>query len=318
MNIVTGYTGSAHVTAAQAGAFNGAVCGLNNYVLSTGNKMSASMISNNTIRIYDGDLVINGRHATIPYGTWDELTIENGEAGKNRIDIVAAKYEKDASEGVEDISLVVIQGVSTASTPSAPDIPSGNVLEGDTPVYFPLYKITLSGINVTAPVALFSVLVPMASMQARMNTAENNINKINTSLGNIGGNAVINYQALTVAAAKSAYLSWGNNGSNSIATWGKGAVSIRLYPGTYLLLLKGACKTAKSAGKIELRSSTDMKTWNDVTYLAEWTASGDEEAFSVVQMYSVESSIYIALQVGNSGKADEALSSGQLTIVRLK
>ena len=61
-----------------------------------------------------------------------------------------------------------------------------------------------------------------------------------------------------------------------------------------------------------------MKTWNDVTYLAEWTASGDEEAFSVVQMYSVESSIYIALQVENSGKADETLSSGQLTIVRLK
>ena len=257
-------------------------------------------------------------YSTIPYGTWDELTIENGEAGKNRIDIVAAKYVKDASEGVEDISLVVIQGVSTASTPSAPDIPSGNVLEGDTPVYFPLYKIILSGINVTAPVALFSVLVPMASMQARMNTAENNINKINASLGNIGGNAVINYQALTVAAAKSAYLSWGNNGSNSIATWGKDAVSMRLYPGTYLMILKGSCKAAKSSCKIELRSRNDMKTWNDVTYLAEWTASGDEEAFSVVQMYSVESSIYIALQVENSGKADEALSSGQLTIVRLK
>lgn len=318
MNIVTGYTGSAHITASQAGAYNGAVCGLNSYVLSTGNKMSASMISNNTIRIYDGDLIMNGRHATIPYGTWDELTIENGEAGKNRIDVIAAKYEKSATEGTEDISLVVIQGTSTASTASMPDIPSGNILEGDTTVYFPLYKIILSGINVAEPVALYSVLVPMGSLQGRMNTAESNIKKMNTTLGSLGDNATINFQAVAVTAAKTAYLSWGNNGDNSIATWGKGAVSMRLYPGTYLMILKGNCKTAKSSCKIELRSSNDMKTWNDVAYLAEWTASGDEEAFCATQLYSTDSSVYLALQAENSGKVNETLSSGQLTIIRLK
>lgn len=318
MNIVTGYTGNAHITASQAGAFNSAVCGLNSYVLSTGNKMSASMVSNNTIRVYNGDLIMNGRHATIPYGTWDELTIENGEAGKNRIDVIAAKYEKSATEGTENISLVVIQGTSTASTPSMPDIPSGDILEGNTTVYFPLYKITLSGINVAEPVALYSVLVPMASLQGRMNTAESNIKKMNTTLGSLGDNTTINFQATTVTAAKTAYLSWNNNGDNSIATWGKDAVSMRLYPGTYLMILKGSCKAAKSSCKIELRSSNDMKKWNDVTYLAEWTASGDEEAFCTTQLYSTDSSIYMALQAENSGKVNEAISSGQLTIIRLK
>lgn len=81
LNLVTGYQGAAHVTSADTGSLNAAIFGNGQYVLNRGNKFSALTVSNNLIRISDGDIMLQGRHVRLNEGSTVELTIENGAQG---------------------------------------------------------------------------------------------------------------------------------------------------------------------------------------------------------------------------------------------
>ena len=57
MDIITGYTGKAHVTAEQDRDINIGIFGKGSCVLQTGQQLNAVVISNNEIRITDGVLI---------------------------------------------------------------------------------------------------------------------------------------------------------------------------------------------------------------------------------------------------------------------
>lgn len=147
MNIVTGYTGTPHITSNEAQALNQGIVGKSNYVLDVGNMFGAILSDVNTVTIRDGEGLLQGVQFRIAPGETDTVTIENGTSGYNRIDLICARYTKDAITGVEDVSLVVIQGTPTSSTPTDPSYNTGNVLEGDSPVDFPLHRVTLTGLT---------------------------------------------------------------------------------------------------------------------------------------------------------------------------
>ena len=158
LDLVTGYKGAAHITAEDIGAFNAGVFGSGEYVLNSGNKLAASVISNNTIRILDGDLVVQGRHVTLKKDTYEEVTIENGETGMNRKDLIVARYTKDSTNGIENVVFAVIKGEFSDSEASDPAHTTGDILSGGCTLHeMPLYRITLTGLNVGEPEALFAV-----------------------------------------------------------------------------------------------------------------------------------------------------------------
>lgn len=168
MQIVTGYTGTEHVSSAMDGAQNAGIIGTGQYVLATGNQLKATMQTSNTVRVLDGDVMINGRHGYIAAGSYDDLTIESGTSGYNRNDLVVARYTVNASTSVEAISLVVIKGTPTTGTAADPSYNGGSVLSGGTTVDMPLWRIPLTGISAGTPVQMFSVApslttVPMHS-----------------------------------------------------------------------------------------------------------------------------------------------------------
>lgn len=144
MNIVTGYTGTPHVTSNEAQALNQGVFGSGNVVLNVGNKFAATLVDANTITIQDGEGIMQGVQFRIAPGETETVTIENGTIGYNRIDLICARYTKNAQTGVEAVNLVVVEGTPTASTPSVPSVSTGNILEGDSPVDFPLYSVIIS------------------------------------------------------------------------------------------------------------------------------------------------------------------------------
>lgn len=155
LHLVTGYGGTEHITAEDHGAFNAATFGAGNYILNTGNKFAASVISNNQIRILDGELLTQGRHIRLKTGTYVDLTIQNGTQGYNRIDLIVARYTRSTSTGIEDCNLVVIKGTATTGTASAPSVITGDLIAGVATTHdVPLYRIPLSGITVGTPVAL--------------------------------------------------------------------------------------------------------------------------------------------------------------------
>lgn len=156
LHLVTGYKGTAHITPEDVGAFNAGVIGSGEYVLNTGNKFAASVISNNTVKILDGDVVMQGRHITLKKDTFEEITINNGEVDKNRNDLIVIRYTKDSATGTEDVSMAVLQGTSTTGNATDPELTTGDVLSGDCLLHeMPLYRIRLTGLTVGEPEKLF-------------------------------------------------------------------------------------------------------------------------------------------------------------------
>lgn len=161
MHLVTGYAGQEHITAADQGAFNCAM--LENegqFVFDRGNKLSASVVTNNQIRVRDGDIFMQGRYIRLNEGSYVDLTIENGTQGYMRNDLIVARYTKDVSTGVEECNLVVIKGenASGTSSPTDPAYTAGDLIEDhDVLNDMPLYRVSLNGINVSAVTQLFTL-----------------------------------------------------------------------------------------------------------------------------------------------------------------
>lgn len=159
MHLVTGYAGQEHITAADQGAWNAAIVGSGEYVLQKGSQFSATVISNNQIRIADGDILMQGRHIRLNEGSYVDCAIENGAQGYLRNDLIVARYTKNSSTGIEEANLVVIKGTAVTSGAVDPEYTSGNiiadhVLQND----MPLYRVPLDGLTVGNLVPLFTVL----------------------------------------------------------------------------------------------------------------------------------------------------------------
>lgn len=161
IHLVTGYAGQQHVTAADQAAFNAALLGSGQFVLPKGNQLSASIVTNNQVRVLDGDICMQGRHIRLNEGSYVDLAIENGTQDHMRNDLIVVRYTKDAGAGVEEANLVVIKGTAVASNPSDPAYTVGDLIEDhDILNDMPLYRVPLNGINVQKLVPLFTVSNP--------------------------------------------------------------------------------------------------------------------------------------------------------------
>lgn len=159
--LVTGRWGETHVTSAQAGNFNAGIVGDGCYVMSG---LDATMTNANTCHISPGFGSFNGRDFEVPAGGID-LTIDNGTQAQHRNDLVVVRYALEPSSQTESAELVVVKGAPAASEPADPAINEGSILDGDSPVDMPLWRIPLDGITVGDPVRLFKMVAPLAEAQ---------------------------------------------------------------------------------------------------------------------------------------------------------
>lgn len=145
LHLVTGRSGEPHVTSMDAGRFNALTIGEGRYII---NGCNAAVVDSNTISIANGDMLIDGRHVSVE-GTGETVTIENGQSGYNRIDLICLHYERGEG-GIETVTFRAIKGTPTASTPSAPAA-VGSILNGDITADIALYSVTINGTAVGAP-----------------------------------------------------------------------------------------------------------------------------------------------------------------------
>ena len=151
MNIITGYRAEPHITAQQDRDVNIGIFGASAHILKgVGSEMAATVVSANEVEIADGTFVAEGCTAEIQYGTTESMTIENGEQGMKRIDLIVARYTKNSGTAVESMELAVIKGTSAASNPAVPSYNTGIIADGDSPVDFPIYRVNLDGISITS------------------------------------------------------------------------------------------------------------------------------------------------------------------------
>ena len=169
LHLVTGYSGKAHITSADQGALNAATFGRGNYVLNAGQQFTARVITNNSINVLDGEVIMQGRHIRMESGAFEKVTIENGAQGYFRNDLICIRYAKDSITGIENAAFVVIKGNPDASAAIDPAHNKGSILDGILTVDFPLYRVPLNGLNIGALVPLFEA---KGNIDERMSAVE--------------------------------------------------------------------------------------------------------------------------------------------------
>lgn len=147
MNIITGVTGSPHITADHDAMWHKGIWG-DDCIIKDGSNMNYAIQSNNEIRIKDGICSIQGRFASIDRGTYDTVRFDNGLQGQRRIDLIVIAYEKNRDTNHESMVLKVKKGYSTTGSPSVPSYTRGTI-GVDRLVETPLYEVHLSGLSIT-------------------------------------------------------------------------------------------------------------------------------------------------------------------------
>ena len=187
MNIITGYVGEPHVTSQQERNTNIAIFGNDARIIGGVNsELEATVVSANLVEISDGMIVCEGCTAEIPRGTNDSLVIENGEQGMKRIDLIVARYTRNANTGAESMELVVIKGTSAASDPVSPSYNTGLIADGDSPVDFPIYQVNIDGISITSVDPLVEKINIAEAISALQKTS---IKAVQVDFGSQGFNA---------------------------------------------------------------------------------------------------------------------------------
>ena len=174
MHLITGYGGSEHIKAEDQGAFNAALVGGGQYVFNNGSKFAATVITNNQIRIADGDILMQGRHIRLNEGTYVDLDIENGSQGYKRNDLIVVRYTKNGGTGIEEANLVVIKGTAVTDTAADPAYTSGDIINDHVLLNdMPLYRVPIDGLTVGNLVPLFEVIdsVLAANRHSTLTTA---------------------------------------------------------------------------------------------------------------------------------------------------
>ena len=156
VHLVTGYAGRAHVTAADHGSlWENAIRG-GDYILNSGQNFAPTVVSANEIRLADGEGVTQGRHFKIDPGATESVPVESGAQGVVRSDLIVARYMKDAATGIESHEFAAITGTAVAADPVDPDYTTGNInADGDILHEFPVYRVSIEGLNVVAVTPLF-------------------------------------------------------------------------------------------------------------------------------------------------------------------
>lgn len=273
IDLVTGHAGTDHVSSASAGRYNAGVCGLEKYVLETGQQFAATIESANVIRIASGDAINQGRHITIPQNTYEDADIITGTQGKTRIDVIALRYTKTTQEvggeviSVESASIAVIKGaeVASGSTPVAPAINDGDIFNGDAIDDMALYHVLITEMSITSVTPVFITLKSIREINQKIGS-EN----MGTTAGTVTGaiKEIITKVGSTAMGSTSPTITGAIN--EIITKIGSTAM------GTTATTITGAIKELKAAisGLQSLINGSTFriyeKAWDNISIGADW------------------------------------------------
>ena len=198
MEIITGRTGTPHVYAADDAEIYRLFLGDGDFLLTTGNKLTASMYGTTKVRITDGSLIMQGRLAKIrPSDGYDELDLDIGTVGYKRVDLVVAEYKQttvteqveiegeivDVVDKFDSIELKIVKGTPNANQFVEPAITTGNIDNGETH-QFKLWAVRLDGINFDSLID-YRVILDTTPIQTALSYATQSITQIRNQMSTL-------------------------------------------------------------------------------------------------------------------------------------
>lgn len=187
MEIITGRTGTQHVKAVDDAEIYRTLLGDGDFVLSTGQKLNATMSGTNQVNIQNGTAIMQGRQCKIrPSEGFNGVSIDNGVTGYKRWDIVCLEYTIE--DGIESADLIVVKGAnSTTWTEPTVQYLDTSIDSGETH-RMKLWGVRLDGINFDSLVDYRTILdtSPVNTMLDRMTAIEEQIKARIASLELLG------------------------------------------------------------------------------------------------------------------------------------
>ena len=190
MKIVSGRTGSPHVTSQQFRQMLEGIIGQGSYIITSGENLKPELSSNNLLKIRSGMMAHHGCISCVDIGTYDEVTLTNGSQGMKRIDLIVNRYTRNAETEVENCSWKVIQGKPVASNPAVPAYTSGNLQNGDLVDECPAFEVHYDGINVTEVKSLLSVTDGLSGLSSNLGNVKADLTKANNNIAIINSNLI--------------------------------------------------------------------------------------------------------------------------------
>lgn len=163
MELITAARGSAHITPLQDSLWHRSFVGQESCVFANGERFEPQVMNNALVRIKDGIGMIQGRFFCIEPNSYDEITMENGQQGVNRIDIICAKITVN-TDGTQTGSWEIIKGDPSTGTPVAPEYTEGILDDGDLQALYGLVKVTFEGTSITEVANLATRMIDDCSM----------------------------------------------------------------------------------------------------------------------------------------------------------
>lgn len=169
-------------------------------VYTIGQSCKATVLNNNKVRVADGVVCVGGHMARIPYGEYEDCEIMNGQSGKNRNDIIVAKFETTGTGGIDTMTCEVIQGTA-GETAVDPELTQDDIYAGGKVREYPLYRVKIEGLSITAVERMFEIIPSNKDLSNKVAELNKNItsavsfNKNITKM--IGGSKIVTAKAST-------------------------------------------------------------------------------------------------------------------------
>ena len=173
LHLVTGIGATEHIEPNDDAGKHIGIFGTN-CVLKTGRMFEAEQVSNNLIRIHDGNGIFQGRHFDIKTNDYIEIEIDNGLQALKRNDLIVFRYQKNVDTKIESLTPLVMKGVS-GDTAVDPEYINGDISNGDVTADCPMYRIVIDGLNITAIEPLFNVILTIKELKEITDAISNNI-----------------------------------------------------------------------------------------------------------------------------------------------
>ncbi len=140
-----GYQG---ITAQEDADLYAGLAGSGRLMLNVGRKMECEIVDNNTVRIYDGELISKGRRIHIDAGTWDDFTIPTGSQGATKYFTLGYRLYSDGGQQKCQAVLKTDTGSTTYT--------ENDLRDGSSETYISVYRIKQEGLNLTDIEALYT------------------------------------------------------------------------------------------------------------------------------------------------------------------
>lgn len=144
--IITGYTGTRHITPAMDASVFRNIFGTPTVILADGDQCAGSMPDINSFVVAGGSVSFQGYQVIV---TQETLAVDACATGYQRIDLVALRYNHDTSTQIDSFTLEIIKGEETTGTPVEPAYNTGVIANGANQVDYILFRIDLAGSTVT-------------------------------------------------------------------------------------------------------------------------------------------------------------------------